>query len=347
MGSDSVFGAMVGRGLSLFSGVALVLGFMSTPAAAQVDLNGGWQQLQHEDWVEKGPGSDPVDYTGLALTDAGRAKSLSYTYALYAMLERQCRLYTPQYVIWGPQGLRIWSESDPVRGNVVAWKISSAVDRDIVTIWMDGRQRPSENAFYPFSGFTLGHWEGDVLVARTTHIKAGYLRRNGAASSDRATAEWRFFRHGDYLTIMVIISDPIYLAEPDVITRTWALDPRSNLPTTAAPSVPVSELARVEAVGAVPHHLPGKNPDVNDLTMLYRIPREAILGYPETLYPEYRKKLNPESFTTQDRCKRYCCGWVALGDPGSSAPGLTCITNGMDKPNFTPLGTPFIPAPPR
>jgi hypothetical protein len=345
MGSHSVFGTMVGR--SRIAGAALVLALVSVPASAQVDLNGGWQSLQHEDWVERSPGSDPVDYTGLALSDAGRARALSYSYAQYSLLERQCILYTPQYVIWGPQGLRIWSESDPVRGTVVAWKISSAVDRDVVTIWMDGRPHPSENAFYPFSGFTTGHWEGNVLVAHTSHIKAGFLRRNGVSSSDRTTADWRIFRHGDYLTIMVIVNDPIYLAEPDVVTRSWALDPNATLATTAAPCVPASELPRVEVVGAVPHHLPGKNPDVNEMTERYRIPREAVLGYPETLYPEFRKKLNAETFSTQDRCTRYCCGWVALGDAGTSAPGLTCITNGTSRPNSTPLGTPFIPSPPR
>ena len=349
MGPHSVFGAMVGPGCGgrVQAALVLMLALMSAPAFAQVDLNGGWQALQHEDWVERGPGSDPVDYTGLALTDAGRARALSYSYAQFAMLERQCIMYAPQYVIWGPQGLRIWSESDPVRGTVVAWKISAAVDRDIVTIWMDGRPHPSENAFYPFSGFTTGHWEGEVLVAHTSHIKAAFLRRNGVSSSDKTTADWRIFRHGDYLTIMVIVNDPIYLAEPDVVTRSWALDPKANLATTAAPCVPVTELPRVEDVGTVPHHLPGRNPDVNELTDRYRIPREAVLGFPETLYPEYRKKLNAGTFITQDRCKRYCCGWVALGDPGSSAPGLTCITNGTDKPNTTPLGTPFIPPPPR
>jgi hypothetical protein len=321
--------------------------FVTVPAFAQVDLSGGWQSLEHEDWIERAPGSDPVDYTGLALSDAGRAKALSYTYAQLAMLERQCLYYTPQYVVWGPQGVRIWSESDPVRGSVVAWKISAVVDRDIVTIWMDGRPHPSEYAFHPFSGFTTGHWEGDVLVAHTTHIKAGYLRRNGVGSSDQATADWRIFRHGDFLTIMVIVNDPIYLAEPDVVTRVWALDPQSNATTTSTPCVPVSELSRVDDVGVVPHNLPGKNPDINEMTERYRIPREAVLGYPETLYPEYRKKLTAETFITQDRCKRYCCGWVALGDPGTSAPGLTCITNGSNKPNFTPLGTPFIPPPPR
>ena len=333
--------------VSIIASVAFVLALASAPAFAQVDLNGGWVSLEHEDWIERAPGSDPVDYTGLALSDAGRAKALSYTYAQLAMLERQCLYYTPQYVVWGPQGLRIWSESDPVRGNVVAWKISAAVDRDIVTIWMDGRPHPSENAFYPFSGFTTGRWDGDVLVAHTSHIKAGYLRRNGVGSSDKATADWRIFRHGDFLTVMVIVNDPVYLIEPDVVTRVWALDPKSNMSTTSTPCVPVSELPRIDEIGVVPHHLPGKNPDVNELTERYGIPREAVLGFPETLYPEYRKKLKAETFTNRNQCNRYCCGWVGLGDPGSSAPGLMCITNGTDKPNFTPLGTPFIPPPPR
>ena len=47
----------------------------------------------------------------------------------------------------------------------------------------------------------------DVLVANTTHMKAGYLRRNGVASSDKTTASWRIIRHGDFLTIMVIVDD--------------------------------------------------------------------------------------------------------------------------------------------
>ena len=181
MGSHSVFGTMVGHWR--IAGAALVLALVSVPASAQVDLNGGWQSLQHEDWVERAPGSDPVDYTGIALTDAGRARALSYSYAEYSMLERQLHLLHPVHsLIWGPQGLRIWSEANPVRGTVVAWKISSAVDRDVVTIWMDGRPHPSENAFYPFSGFTTGRWEGNVLVAHTRISRPG----SSAATASRA-----------------------------------------------------------------------------------------------------------------------------------------------------------------
>jgi hypothetical protein len=39
-----------------------------------------------------------------------------------------------------------------------------------------------------------------VLVVRTTHLKAGWIRRNGLPLSDRATMTERFFRHDDLLT---------------------------------------------------------------------------------------------------------------------------------------------------
>jgi hypothetical protein len=41
----------------------------------------------------------------------------------------------------------------------------------------------------------------------------------------------------------------------------------------------------------VPHYLPEKNPFVDEMTTKYHVPRDAALGVPETLYPEYRKKI--------------------------------------------------------
>jgi len=270
-----------------------------------------------------------VDYTGLALSPEGRAKALSYTAAQLGMSERQCLYYAPQYVVFGPQAVKIWSEHDRVTGRVIAWKISAAVDRDVITIWMDGRPHPSPNSVHTFAGFTTGVWEGDVLTTFTTHIKEGYDRRNGAPSSDQATAAMHIMRHGDVLTIMAVINDPVYLTEPHVVDRSWVLDPRANTPPTAAACFPYVEIPNLDGTAKVPHFLPGKNPDVAELVKLYNLPQEAILGFPETIYPEYRKKIK-DTYMRPEQCKRYCCGWVALGDPGSS-PGLRCITNGSGR----------------
>jgi hypothetical protein len=41
---------------------------------------------------------------------------------------------------------------------------------------------------------------------------------------------------------------------------------------------------------SVPHYLPEANPFVDEMTKRFGVPRDATLGRPETLYPEYRKK---------------------------------------------------------
>jgi hypothetical protein len=51
------------------------------------------------------------------------------------------------------------------------------------------------------------------------------------------------------------------------------------------------EVPRLEGTGVVPHILPGKNPFVSEVTDMYHIPQEAVMGGAETMYPEYRKKL--------------------------------------------------------
>ena len=64
-------------------------------------------------------------------------------------------------------------------GRLVAYHMYSGLS--VRTIWMDGRPHPSKWERHTFEGFSTGRWVGDTLVVRVTHIKAGYLQRNGAA----------------------------------------------------------------------------------------------------------------------------------------------------------------------
>ena len=249
--------------------------------------------------------------------------------SMLSMPEHQCLYYTPQYVVYGPQALRLWAENDPVSGKTVAWKISAAVDRDIITIWMDGRPHPGKYAPHSFSGFTTGMWEGDTLTTYTTHIKAGYIRRNGTPSSNEATVTGHIRRHGDVLSITEILEDPIYLTEPYVISRSWQLDPKMRMSSTPPPCSPQAEVPSLPGDdGSVPHYLPGENPFVNEMTKMYNIPAEAVMGGAETAYPEYRKKLKA-NYTPPEKCVRYCCGWEG------NAAGATlkdCIGRGFALP---------------
>jgi hypothetical protein len=300
------------------------------PAFAQVDFAGNWAARYHQDWQDRAIGPDVVEYLGIPLSNAGRAKALNYDATILSLPERQCLYYTPPYLVIGPFPIKMWEESDPVTGKQVAWKIGGIVDGAGLAIWMDGRPHPAEFAPHSFTGFTTGRWDGDVLTTYTTHMKAGYLRRNGAPSSDQATMTLHFMRHGDILTITALIEDPVYLTEPDVISRTWIFDPSLDIRPTPSPCSPEVEVPRLDGNSSIPHFLPGKNPWVDEVAKTYNIPRETVLGGAETMYPEYRKKLKA-NYVAPEKCVRYCCGWAAERIAQATANVLGCISNGQGQ----------------
>ena len=59
------------------------------------------------------------------------------------------------------------------------------------------------------------------------------------------------------------------------------------------------------AEGIVPHIMPGENPSIDELTKLYHIPRKAVLGGADTMYPEYRKTMK-DAFVRPDKCPANC-----------------------------------------
>jgi len=113
---------------------------------------------------------------------------------------------------------------------------------------------------------------------------------------------FHFIRHGDMMTVIAETVDPVYLTEPLVISRNYILGTGPIRPIDT-PCVPGYE-ATVEE-GKVPHYLPGKNPFIDEVSKLYGIPLEAVLGGAETLYPAYRKKIK-DKFVPPEKCTRYC-----------------------------------------
>jgi len=282
-------------------GVLALSIFVGMPALAQIDLSGSWTSKNHEDAMERGAGPNPDDWAGLPFNESGRAKALSFSQSTISMPERICWFQTQWHVAAVPFILKIWNESDPITGKIMAWVLGGWETRAPMTIWMDGRPHPSKNAPHDQTGFTTGTWNGNVLTAYTTHIKSGYIRRNGAASSDQATITTTFFRHGDMLTLALVMEDPIFLTEPYILTRSYLSTP-APVPTAGPPCIPGDE--GVES-GKVPHYLPGQNPFIDEMTKIYNIPREAAMGGAETMYPAFRDKIK-DKFTIPGRCRRNC-----------------------------------------
>ena len=126
-----------------------------------------------------------------------------------------------------------------------------------------------------------------MLVVKTTHLKAGWIRRNGLALSDRATMTERFIRHGNYLTHVYMIEDPYYLSEPLIKTNGFQLTDQITM--APYPCSPAVEVPRAE--GDVPHHLPGTNPFLEEYAKKHHLPVSATRGGAETALPEYARKI--------------------------------------------------------
>ena len=152
---------------------------------------------------------------------------------------------------------------------------------------MDGRPHPPDYAAHTWQGFSTGKWEKNILTVNTTHLKTGWIRRNGVPRSDRATLTEHFMRDGDVLTWVTIVNDPENLTEPMVRSRDFTLNPYGQMGTY--PCEPAEEIVRAE--GAVPHYLPGRNPFLNEFADKYHLPRQAARGGAETMYPEYQETI--------------------------------------------------------
>jgi hypothetical protein len=155
------------------------------------------------------------------------------------------------------------------------------------TIYMDGRPHPSAHAQHSWQGFSTGEWEGDTLRVTTTHLKEGWVRRNGLPRSEQATLIEYFMRNEDYLTLVTVVKDPVYLTEPLVKTSDWVLDPGLQLSPFSC--IPAIEIERPR--GYVPHHLPGTNPFLHEYAERHGLPYDATRGGAATMYPDYVPEL--------------------------------------------------------
>jgi hypothetical protein len=260
-----------------------------------------------EDANERANGPGLVEYMGIPVNAEGRARALAYDAAILGVPEHVCMRHPSTYSFWGPAqpGIRIESELD-ANLDVIAYRVAGTFRRADRTVWMDGRPHPSKYAPHTWAGFTTGQWQGSTLVTRTTHIKWGWVRRNGVPSSDQAEVVTYYTRNENVLTVTWIVYDPVYLTEPFIksadfiaapggtATATFQVEGPDRAPgrfgSTYAQCLAREEIARPD-LHYVPHYLEGQNPFIGEEARRLGIPTEATLGGADTALPEYRDKL--------------------------------------------------------
>jgi len=274
--------------------VLLVCLFGLAPAAAaqQVDLTGFWSVGigNHEERPIRGdPGVESGEYVGIPLNDAARQHADSWTPAMHSLSEWQGRPHPVTYSMRAPgPNMRIAPVIDPDTQQMIAYTLQGLFGNAERIIWLDGRPHPSKYAEHLWQGFSTGEWLPDgTFKVVTTHIKYSFVHRNGIPLSPYTVFTEYYMRHGDLLTGVLILDDPIYLTEPMIRTSTWVLNPTQGfgtsrpfevfdeIPSLSRGVVPSMPLGYIDTEYAEANHLPV----------------EAARGGAQTMYPEYATRL--------------------------------------------------------
>ena len=157
----------------------------------------------------------------MPINDEARSRADSWDAQKWEMIEHECEPHPSDYAVRGPGSMRIYSDIRQLDQKVMAWHTQLLWMLPQRTIYMDGRPHPSEYAAHTWQGFSTGEWVADMLKVTTTHMKEGWIRRNGIPRSDKATMTEFYIRHGSYFTMATIVDDPIYLTEPFIRTSNW------------------------------------------------------------------------------------------------------------------------------
>jgi len=253
------------------------------PMVAGTDLSGSWrpQQLVTESQTAAG---DLADFGGIPLNDAARMYALSWPASRQTVKQHQCMGYVTPYFWYAPANYRIWEERDPFTQRLVSWRFYGQIAQGDRTVYMDGRPHPPAYAPHTFAGFSTGEYQGNTLTVTTTHLKRGWIKANGVPQSDATTVVEHFVRHGDNITVLAVIDDPVYLTEP--LSKASMLVRMAKDPDAWLYPCDDSEQIFGRKSDVVPNHLFGQNPYAREYADRRKLPLLAALGGVETMYPE-------------------------------------------------------------
>ena len=268
---------------------------MSSAAPAQqaeqksgLDISGNWANLVNQEPLRTASGM-LGEYGGIPINEAGRLSALAWDASRMTVRQQQCAAYVTPYLMFTGGSQRFWQERDPHNQRLIAIKMFGQITEGNRTIWMDNRPHPPAYAQHTWTGFSTGKYEGLSLTVYTTHIKRGWLRGNGLPESDQATLMEHFIRHGDRITYVFIINDPVYLSEPLARTSDMVRDIRD--PESWLYACDDAEQITGKSQDRVPNYLWGEHPYLKEYFNKYKIPLFASLGGADTMYPEFKQKI--------------------------------------------------------
>ena len=228
---------------------------------APVDFTGYWVSIVTEDWRWRMITPDKGDYASIPLNPEGRRVADTWDPEKDQAEGNQCRAYAAPAIMRVPGRLHIyWQEDSTLRIETDAGtqtrtlhfvRPGDTLDESLLHV----DDLPSQVITPSWQGYSLAEWEGlrprpqggqaqeespgkglppeGYLKVITTHIRPGYLRKNGVPFSAKAVLEEDFDTftesNGDkWLVVTAIVTDPQYLAQPFITSSHFKHIPDSS-----------------------------------------------------------------------------------------------------------------------
>jgi hypothetical protein len=200
-------------------------------AAAPIDLTGYWVSVVTEDWRYRMMTPAKGDYASVPMTADARKVADAWDPAKDEASGNACKAYGAPGLTRQPGRLHITWDGD----NALKVEFDAGTQTRMLNFG-----KPVANAEASWQGTSAAQWElaaappgrnagpgaaqdpmarGGSLKVVTTHLKAGYLRKNGVPYSDNATLTEYYSvtneTNGDHwLIITSVVDDPMYLNQP-------------------------------------------------------------------------------------------------------------------------------------
>lgn len=207
--------------------------------AAPIDLTGYWASLITEDWRWRMVTPPKGDYWSIPLSAEGRRVADSWDPDRDRTTGNECRAYGAAGLMRLPTRLHIiWENDNTLR-------IDTDTGQQTRLLHFDAA--PPANTQPSWQGDSVATWEseresrdvtgnivrrrgpGGALKIVTTHLRPGYLRRNGVPYSEETVlTEYldRFQDYGiDWLILTTIVNDPKYLSQSFITSSHFKREP--------------------------------------------------------------------------------------------------------------------------
>ena len=197
----------------------------SPKAAAPFDITGYWVSVVTEDWRYRMVTPPKGAFGGVPLNAEGRRVANEWDPAKDEASGQQCKSYGAPAIMRVPGRLHITWDND------TTLKIETDAGTQTRVFHFGASAPPSGDPTW--QGYSVARWEpattgrgqarsGDLKV-ETTHLLAGYLRKNGVPYSANAELTEYYDRikaenGDDWLVVLTEVRDPQYLTMPFVTT---------------------------------------------------------------------------------------------------------------------------------